>query len=362
MMLLTGINRQAIAQKISPNSIDKDFEVPNGFLSNRFSIDLGKGNTLQVEVMDLNDIARFKNIDSILTVFFKDIVPLQDSLMDELAAKRIDYLIDAAGRKKIRISNFKPVAASFVLRQGEMSALKTEQDTLNIIGVVNEPPSQRLQKILGNIRYYRLSFYVNNLNELKNAEAKSIGEKITAFSSKKKWVQVKENDWKMKNGDKSISSKTPNGTVSGNGNYLESIFAISMQNYKNNFVPSVSAGFSLVFNNGITKKHIGFSNETHFLFTKDMNGDVKRFLNVFTTISYKQRNLNEKSAAVFHLNPDFSLSYLIENRGNFYDKNTFRLGFGRVNLDKGAVNLEPCFYFNNFFKNTTPGLRLNVGF
>ena len=142
MMLVTGISRQTIAQT---NTTNKTFEVPNGSLSNRYSIDLGKGNTLQVEIADKNDIVRFKNIDSILTDFFKNIIPLQDSLADKLAARKIDYVMDAAGRKKIRISIFKPLASSFVIRKEEVSALKSEKDTLNIIGIVTGTPSTKFK-------------------------------------------------------------------------------------------------------------------------------------------------------------------------------------------------------------------------
>ncbi len=362
MMLITSISRQTIAQEKLPAKTDKTFEVPSGFLTNRYSIDLGKGNMLQVELTGKEDINKVKNIDSILTIFFKDIIPFKDSLKDGLAAKRIDYVIDAAGRKKIRIGIFKPLASSFVIQQGEVAALKSEQDTLNIIGIVPASAKHGLHKFISNVRYYRLSFYINDLNDLKNIDTKAIREKITSLKSMKRWIKDEEGNWHIKNGDKDISSKTPDGTISLTGDYLESKLSTSIQNYKNNFVPSISIGFDLVFNNGINKKYIGIALEPHFLFSKDITGNMKTFQNNFVTLSYKQTYINERNAAIFHFSPDFSLSYLVKRRGDFYDRNTFRLGLGKVNLHKETVELEPCLYFNNLFKNTTPGLRLSIGF
>ena len=362
MMLVTGISSQVIAQEKIPAKTDKTFEVQSSLFSNRYSIDLGSGNTLQIELTDKENINKFKNLDSILTVFFKDIVPFKDSLTDELAAKRIDYVIDEGGRKKIRIQIFKPLAASFVIRQGEVAALKTEQDTVNIIGSVSAPTKYGLRKALNNVRYYRLSFYMNDFYQLKNTDLKTVSEKIATLNSNKKWIKDTEGEWHMKNGDKSVSTKTPYGIISGTGDYLASKLSTSVQNYQDNFVPSMSIGVDFVLNNGIYKKSIGFELESHFFFTKYVGNKVKIFANNFFTFSYTQSFNNEQSAGILRFNPNFSLSYLIKRQGDFYEKNTFRLGFGKVNLYSQTVNLEPCFYFNNLFKNITPGLRLSVGF
>ena len=362
MMLVTGISRQVIAQEKISSKTDKTFEVQSSLFSNRYSIDLGSGNRLQIELTEKNDINKLKNLDSILTVFFKDIVPFKDSFTDELAAKRIDYVMDEAGRKKIRIQIFKSPAASFVIRQGEVAALKTEQDTVNIIGIVAAPTKYGLHKALSNVRYYRLSFYMNDFNELKNTDLKTVSKKIEILKSNKRWIKDKEGEWHMKNGDNSISTTTPYGTTYQNGDYIQSNLSTSIQNYKNNFVPSISLGFDLVFNNGINKKYFGLALENHFFFAKDINGKVKTFQNNFLTLSYKQTYFNEKNTAIFHFSPDLSLSYLVKRRGEFYDKNTFRLGLGKINMYKETVSLEPSLYFNNLFKNITPGLRLSVGF
>ena len=362
MMLVTGISSQVIAQQTIPAKTDKTFEIQSSLFSNRYSIDLGSGNTLQIELTDKEDINKFKNLDSILTVFFKDIVPFKDSLTDELAAKRIDYVMDEAGRKKIRIRNYKPLASSFVIQQGEVAALKTEQDTVNIVGTVAAPAKYGIRKPVSNVRYYRLSFFVNDYNDLQNIDTMAIREKIIALKSNKRWIQDGEGNWYMKNGDKSISSQTQRGTILNTRDYIQNNFSTSIQNYKNNFIPSVSLGIDFVFNNGMNKNYFGFASENHFVFAKDINGKVKTFQNGFLTLSYKQTSNKSTNSDIVQLSPGLSISYLVKRQGEFYEKNTFRLGLGKVNLFKETVSIEPGFFFNNLFKNTTPSLRLSVAF
>lgn len=364
MMLLTGISRQLIAQRTSQNTIEKNFEIPNNFMSHRFSIDLSKGNTLQVEVMDLKDIDRIKNIDSILKNVYTDMISFQDSLTDKLAAKRIDYLTDAAGRKKIRITTFKPPSSSYVLRQGEMAALKSEQDTLNIIGTLKGiENNKRLQNLSGDIRYYRLSFYVNDINDLQNTDAKIIGEKVASLNRKGPWKYDKNDGyWYKKNEDKSVFSQGRKGINPFTGIYASVTFPISIQNYKNHFVPSLGINYTLISNNGIRKKYFGLMSEYHFSFEKNNAGIFKTVLNSCATISYKQELLIERPVRYLSFHPDFSLSYFQKTRGILYDANTFRLGLGTVPLLGGNVTLQPSLYFNNFFKGVTPGLRLSVQF
>ena len=105
LMLFISILPDLCAQ--SKSKEDKAFEVPENIIINRrFYIDLEKGNKLTIEVTDITDLQRIANIDSLLKVFASDLTPLRDSLSDPLSSKRIDYVTDAQGRKKIRILKY----------------------------------------------------------------------------------------------------------------------------------------------------------------------------------------------------------------------------------------------------------------
>src|SRR5882762_1072125 len=137
LMLLGGIQASVCAQvrlSTRTSNADKTFEMPPNKIDRQFLIDLGKGNKMQVELDNWDDLDHFLNIDSMLRVFLRDMEPFKDSLSNELAVKRIDYVSDSSGRKKIRIRQYLPQASSYLIDKGEVAALKLEQDTVNFVG------------------------------------------------------------------------------------------------------------------------------------------------------------------------------------------------------------------------------------
>jgi len=365
LMLAISITGTVIAQQEPAlSTTDKTFDVPASALNRRFTVDLGKGNKMQIELSDITDLDRFANIDSLLRIFLQDIIPLKDSLADELSSKRIDYVTDELGRKKIRIQLFKPKGSSFLLQSGDVAALKLEQDTVNFMGSKLYTEKSTMLKPFSEIRYYRLSLVVNELSDLNNLSG--LNEKIAAIKKNEKgrWIKDKEGHWRIKNGDQSIyANHQPRGYIAGTGDYITSRWSVNIQNYKNIFVPSVSLGAAIVFNNGNIKRDIGLLWEPNFVFAKDSAGKLQTFRNDFVTLTYGQARVRKNSSAkdVSFLNV-FSLGYLVRQKGNYFEKNTFRVGAGQVSLFGGKIRVEPLFYFNNFFKGVTPGLRLMANF
>src|SRR5450432_2480456 len=182
LMLFTSIAGSLCAQ--SGNKSDKTFEVPENIVFNRrFRIDLGKGNKMQIEVSDISDLDRLTGLDSLLQTFLEDIAPLKDSLADPLTAKRIDYITDAQGRKKIRFQQFQPKGSSFLITNGDLASLRTEQDTINIIGIIANPPKAVEKISLRNPRYYHFTFYLNNVSEITRYMNGILAEKIRTIQN-----------------------------------------------------------------------------------------------------------------------------------------------------------------------------------
>lgn len=365
LVLVTSINGKTIAQEEPPlTNADRIFNIPPGYLKRSFTVDLGKGNKMQIELSDIDDLKQFKNIDSLLRIFLQDMIPLKDSLADEMASRRIDYLTDDLGRKKIRIQLHKPAGSSFLMQQGNLSALKLEQDTVSFLGTYVYTVTSTLLKPFTEVRYYRLSFFVNQLSDLDSYS--DLNEKVSTIQKnhKSRWVKGEDGAWYIKKGDKSVySNHQPAGYVSGTGDYLTSLSAINFQNYKNYFVPSASLGIGLVFNNGRMKKQLGLLWEPNFFFAKNTQGNLQTYRNDFLTFSYKRTALRKEVAIpAFSFVNEFSFGYLIRRSGNFYEKNTMRIGVGGVSLFNNKINLEPIIYFNNFFKGVTPGLKLSFNF
>lgn len=365
LMLVTGITGKTIAQnEKAASNTNKIFNMPTDYLKIAFTTDLGKGNKMQIELTNISDLDKFKNIDSLLGIFLQDIIPLKDSLSDDLSSKHIDYLTDELGRKKIRIRVSKPDGASFLLQQGSLSALKLEQDTVVFSGSYVYKVTSTLLKPFTEMRYYRLHFFVNQLQDLNSLTG--LNEKVNTIenSQKSRWIKGDNDTWHLKKGDQSIySNHQPRAYISGSGtgDYLTSLTTISIQNYKNYFVPSASLGIGLGFNNGKVKQVIGVLWEPNFFFSKNTSGSLRTYRNDFLTLTYKRSVTGKENAPpAFSFSNGFSFGYLIRRSGDFYEKNTMRIGMGRVSLFKDKINIEPVIYFNNFFKGVTPGLRLSL--
>jgi hypothetical protein len=367
LMLITSITGTAIAQDaMQTTKTEKIFDIKPDNFKRKFMVEMGKGNTMQVAFGKMEDLNYFKNVDSLIKIFFRDISLLKDTLDEEAIAKRIDFIAVANGNNKIRVQLYKPMGASFMVSQGEAASLKLEQDTVNFIVAIPYIVQNRFRKSVEAIRYCQLSFFVNQLSDLKNIVEGKLQEKITNIQK-----DVKEADWtKRKDGttyvqdfDPTIYAKKPAGYTVDRTDYLAFRESANLQNYKNYFVPSFSLGASVFFSNGYTKRDIGIVWEPSFIFGKNTSGSLTTFRNDFLTLSYGQgRVVAGGSKSETTLQTSFSLGYLIKRAGDYYDKNTFRLGAGQLSLFDGKTKIEPVLYFNNFFKGVTPGIRLVQSF
>lgn len=363
-MLLTGIAANLCAQT---NRSDKAFEVPENIVFNRkFYINLDKGNKLTIELTDINDLKAVGNIDSLLQVFLMDIDQLKDSLADPLTSKRIDYVTDAQGRKKIRFQQFQPKGATFLLNKGDLASLRTEQDTVSIIGVIANPPKAEQKISLTNPRYYHFTFLLNNFSELSSYMNGALKEKITTIQAhvNDKWPLILGGSDHSMQADKNIYAERPKGfTQASIGDFINGYITVNMQNYKSYFVPSFSVGARFVFSNRdrTFKKEVALLWEPHFLFPTDSLGKMQTYRNDFLTLEYGQGGMKDHNPfKEFSFSTVFSFGYLIRRDGDIMAKNTFRIGAGKLKFYKTSI--EPSMYFNDLFKDVTPSIRITQSF
>lgn len=360
MMLATGITGAAFAQN-ERTVTEKTFEIDDANFQRKFTINIDKGNKVQIELKSMDDLDKIKNLDSLLAVFMQDLKLLKDSLPDDASSVRIDYVAAATGTKTVRIVKHAPQGSSFVIRKDDLAALKLEQDTVNFIGRVLFVAKYTLRKPFDEVRYYKVSFFVNNLSDLDTYVAGKLNEKIATLNEKtqaSRWVKDNAGNWHIRKGDQSISAKNPAGYVANQNDFITSRLSANAQNYKSYFVPSFNLGIAAVFIKENFKRDIGLSWEPNFLFAKNAAGKLTTYRNDFITLTFGQGPIKENDA---HKESPFisafSLSYLTRRKGDFFDKNTLRLGAGQLSLFEGKTKIEPMFYFTNLFKGVTPGIR-----
>jgi hypothetical protein len=358
---LTGALANLCAQdKIGTRLSDKPFAISMDSIDRRFRIDLGKGNSMQVELFRLEDLDRFDNVDSLLMTFLGDIKPLQDSLSDPLSGKHIDYLIDPAGRKKVRLRQTKPDGNSYLLDNEGLASLKLEQDT--IVMTFHNP-------------LFRMTFYLNEWNELSGYAAIGLNEKLRSLrhTNNKQWSEADQGGAVHLTNDRSISAERTAGFTHLPKDRLETIARINLQNYQNYFVPSVSLGLEIYFSNhlfhskrpsaGEATNHIWLAWEPMFFFAQTAQpGKLQVMRTDFFEIGLTLWDTQpaERSGTRINFVPGISIASPIYRQGTYVDQNMTRIGLGKFKIWGNAALLEPCFYYQDFLRNITPAVRLCV--
>jgi hypothetical protein len=333
-----------------------------------YQVNLGSGNRMVLELEDITALRNLTNIDSLLQVFSLDLMPLHDSMAEPTSSKRIDYVVDTNGNKKIRIQQFKPKGANFLISGGGLSSLKLEQDTIVLSGLTASGFFFRKKQIF---YHYRLSFYLNLASELEgyidgrlNQKMKEIGENIRGV-----WHPLINGLYVMQS-DSLVCQKRIGGAHFRANSYLTSYLGVNIQNYKSYFVPSVSLGIAIHLDNGRIIHDLGLYWEPQFLFAANqVTGKLSTYQNDYITLFYKMGfpgnagvvRYNRDQLARIVIRPFLSFGYLYQQQGSFYYNQKIRLGFCQVNF-KDPISLEPVLYFHDFFRQVSPGLKLVVRF
>jgi hypothetical protein len=383
LVLAMGIQGAVHAQRFdSTNRRQRTFELPKNYINRRYYIELGDGNEIQLGLNSLKDLNHIGNLDSLLRVFLLDLAPFKDSFPDELSSKRIDYRVDETGRRELRIRQLHPEGSSFVFQQHEIAALKLEQDSVHILAPVHSPSASVDPRIRELAHQFEIYILVNELAELPGLMAAGLQGKIDTLRMDQDWSLAKPG-WKWVRGknhllhlnkDSSIGENHQAGALTPNSDHLGFGITGSIQNYKNYFVPAFGLGVDVLFNSSPDMRHkqtffsyaFSLNWEPQFFFQNNQ-GNLRTLRNDFLTFGvesirngqFRFRFINSTTIAIPFR---FTLAYLINREGPFYDKNTFRLGTGAVSFLEGKFKLEPVIYFSNLFKGVTPGFRLQASF
>jgi len=319
---------------------DKVFTPPPFSIKRTYYVALGKGNRLQAEFGDVNGPDRLRNIDSILMVFLSDLKRFHDSLADPLTAKRIDYLSDASGHKKMRFRQLLPPGSTFLLGDNEPARLRLRQDTIYIL-LVSLRDGQPL--------YDRIGFFINSYDELEGLVTTGLGEKI-------RLMKDGAGTWSRRDSDPSVTEK-PWGRA-----YIRLDGYLAVQNYKNYFVPSASLGTTIHFERKYNIHTFSAWWEPGFFFGTSPQGRSEIYRNDFVVLryGYDRSDSGKEPSEKTGLYTNISIGYLVRREGTYFPPHSFRLSAGDWQLKGGKLVIEPLIYFNDFFRGVTPGLR--VGF
>ena len=256
----------------------------------------------------------------------------------------------------------RPQARKLAHLGSEPAILRLQQDTVFIMMATQPGDSTVGSK---EVRYDRLGFFLNRYEELEGYVTSGLNDKVRLILKKE------GNDkWDTRNGrnylvsDPSISSRGHTRSEHHH-NFLDISGGILLENYKSYFVPSFSVGATIGTTRGPSTYAFGARWEPLFIFVPDAQGHLQTYRNDFLVISFNHRRIDGRSSELldpyFNIGSNISLGYLIHSQGDYMVKHTFRLTVGEASLFKSSLNLEPCLFFNDFFKGVTPGIVLSFG-
>ncbi|MEO6671088.1 MAG: hypothetical protein ABIN36_16520, partial [Ferruginibacter sp.] len=333
------------------NKIQDPFDVSPENFKRQYFFELGNGNRAEIKLTEISNLDYLKNVDSLLEVVVKDLMPLRDSFADPLASRRIQYMMDAPGLVKIRIQNFPgPASSDYIKSDGVIASLKITQDSLFITGRVRGKPASAFFPLKPAYDYYRICFYLNDINDLAGYMDGRLNEKVARLHDNldKRWIYKKGKVQTSR--DSTITAMANRGRIGGGDLYIVR-FSVDAQNYKYRFVPSATISGAIVSSRNLTRREFAIGTEFHFLFSNDIAGKTHSYPNLFITVSYGSTKIDPKAMrsayASVNLLRYISLAYLVDRKGEFYDKHSFKIGIGRFSLFGGSTRVEPGFYFSN---------------
>ncbi|WP_303923176.1 hypothetical protein [Draconibacterium sediminis] len=126
---------------------------------------------------------------------------------------------------------------------------------------------------------------------------------------------------------------------------------------KNTFVSSIDFKFGLAFSRrGMLRNSFFMEWNLMYDFSNSSNNhlfDVNHFVSLGWEHNFSNPGENDKWYG-------FSFGYLTKRNNNFFEDNTYRFSMNKRINDTFSV--KPELYFNDFFKNVYPGIRLSVAF
>jgi len=126
---------------------------------------------------------------------------------------------------------------------------------------------------------------------------------------------------------------------------------------KNSFVADINLRLGISLGNRGLYKNAYFIDYNMMYDFSDSNENKFYELNHFVSLSWEHNFSNTPAEDKWY---GFSLGYLVKRNNDFFKDNTFRVAINKkIN---NTFSVKPELYFNDFFKNVYPGIRVSVAF
>ena len=333
-----------------------------GSIRYRYNFILPHNNRMVIDLFKVNYVYQLPDLDSLFKKIWSDLQPMRDSLSDPLKVRKVDYMA-TMNHIVIGIKQYNPPGSYYSYKDDELVQMKINQDTLRYIGFVEQDQSLTKTQYNSLVPGYTITLLLNDISD--------VGKLPKGFLSSGIELLKKDLD---------PNDKGNNGPYSGTYDIIQQkrvtplnrpeplwnkhgvvpYAQMSIQYGRGDWMPSAGAGLEYYYGRS---QYGQFGArliwEPFFFFSRDLNKKLVTERNDFLTLKfYSNWKFVYKALTDGQYNLNFSIGYLIRRKGTWFEPNTFKFSF--PGLQRKNMLLEPEFFFNKFFKNFSPSLKLTV--
>jgi hypothetical protein len=204
---------------------------------------------------------------------------------------------------------------------------------------------------------YLIRLHLEKLADAKMINSQDFFDKIRDADSKIPNNRKKINAWLIENNTHSFNTHFLNEVPPLTLDMLELNAGVGAGWIYNQFVSSFNFRLGFAFaKKGILRNRYFVDHELLYDFSNPQ-GENKFDLNGFLSLGYERNFSLDPNKAKWY---GISAGFMVIRNGNFFEKNTFRISVHRqVN---NSITIKPEIYFNDFVKNGTPALKVQIAF
>lgn len=368
-------------RQLTKSKTEQTFNANPGMISIRDFIVLKEG-SLILDLCDINDYQNFRNMDSLLSMFRKDIAFYKDSLSaNATGSVRIDYVMNEVySFKKIRFKKYTADGSTFLNKEGDISKLKFEPDTVRIIiqksrmgigrhnrpGLCTIPYSIQATFVLGN--YYDVDKIVADkvMGTIMDTLEKFSRKKVPVNASFTNPLTIIYNPYYTGAGALTsypllMDNEYGVNGVKPKGKFFSVNATLGAGLVRNTLAPAIDAGiqYNRYWRPGNYSDHNIFrlSAAPYFFFARDEKGNNVVQDNWF--IDGEVGEMDERDQYGWYGKAaTVGVGYLAAQKGGYFQGTTMKL-FTSIVFVKG-ITIAPELIFTRDFRQVFPGITLKV--
>ena len=298
---LQAQNRNPIDMPLIMSEYQYNYPKPGGGKARFFFYAVNNSSRVIIDLINIKQVKYLPNLDSLVNTIKPNLRLLADSFKNDAFNRRVDYFVNGPF-PQIRIRNYDKEPQQFVVKDGNLNQLKTEQDTIRIKAYMEVAKEDVLSSDMKNypsnkpeMQPYFITIILNNCADLFQLPANSLQACVTKLTTVLNAQYIERADPKAKY-TASFNMRTNTMFSPGNIKWIKNPGSVQelvpniyagFQYAIGTFVPSFSAGLRYTFaNRQYSTKRIYAMWEPHFFFSKDLLNKTVTDRNDFITIRY----------------------------------------------------------------------------